>query len=319
MNDAVDLRPAVAPAEECDWPMTNCYVDAWMLVLRAWGFDPLAGLGVTVAQDYQADQFTFFKYLPEDLEQLYGVIVGELCIWRALETQIATQVGLGRLAFVEVDGYYLPDTRATSYRAQHTKTTIAVDAMDLGAGRLSYMHNVGHYALTGDDYAGVFRKLPGQDAVDDVLPPYVEIARRRWPSLRDAALTEAAVATLRRHLRRRPEHNPIRAYRADFAAQMDWLMAHPDRFHDYAFGVFRQLGANFQLLAAHINWLGSCGMNYLVSASRAAAEISASTKAMQFKVARIAGRRRFDPCDALFDTLEQRYEAVLGGLERGLG
>ena len=85
MNDAVDLRAAVAPAEPCDWPITNCYVDAWMLVLRAWGLDPLAGLGVTVAQDYEGDQFTFFKYLHEDLEKLYGVIVGELSIWHALE------------------------------------------------------------------------------------------------------------------------------------------------------------------------------------------------------------------------------------------
>jgi hypothetical protein len=202
------------------------------------------------------------------------VIVGELSIWHVLETQIATQVGLGRLVLVEVDGYHLPDTRATSYRTQHSKTTIAVDTMDLGAGRLTYFHNVGHYELTGEDYAGVFRRLPGQDTADDVLPPYVEVARRRWPPLHGAALTGAAVETLRRHLRRRPDENPIRAYRADFAAQMDWLMAHPDRFHDYAFGVFRQLGANFQLLAAHTDWLTQRGVNYLVSPSRAAAEIS---------------------------------------------
>ncbi|MGA3399841.1 MAG: DUF1839 family protein [Acetobacteraceae bacterium] len=319
MNDAVDLRAAATPAEACDWPITNCYVDAWMLVLRAWGLDPLAGLGVTVAQDYEGDQFTFFKYLHEDLENLYGVIVGELSIWHALEAQIATQVGLGRVVLVEVDGYYLPDTRATSYRTQHTKTTIAVDAMVPGAGRLTYFHNVGRYELAGEDYAGVFRRLPGQGAVDDVLPPYVEVARRRWPPLADRALTDAAVAVLRRHLRRRPEQNPIGCYRAGFAAQMDWLMAHPDRFHDYAFGVFRQLGANFQLLAAHMNWLTGRGINHLVSSSRAAAEISAGAKAMQFKAARIASRRRFDPCDALFDTLEQRYEAVIDGLARGLG
>jgi hypothetical protein len=319
MNDAADLRATSASLQECDWPITNCYVDAWMLVLNAWGLDPLAGLGVTVAQDYEGDQFTFFKYLHEDLEQLYGVIVGELSIWQALEQQIAVQARLGRLVLVEVDGYYLPDTRATSYRAQHTKTTIGVDSIDIGAGRLSYFHNVGHYDLTGEDYAGVFRKLPGQDAADDVLPPYVEFVRRRWPPLRDAALTEAAVELLRRHLRRRPEQNPIRSYRADFAEQMDWLMAHPDRFHDYAFGVYRQLGANFQLLAAHLNWLAGRGINGLPGSSEAAAAISASAKTMQFKVARIASRRRFDPCDALFDTLERDYETVMAGLAQALG
>jgi Domain of unknown function (DUF1839) len=319
MIDAVDLHAVAAPAQECDWPITNCYVDAWMLVLSAWRLDPLAGLGVTVAQDYEADQFTFFKYLHEDLEHLYGAIVGELTIWHSLEEQIAVQARLDRLVLVEVDGYYLPDTRATSYRSQHTKTTIAVDSIDIAAGRLSYFHNVGHFELTGDDYAGVFRKLPGQEAADDVLPPYVEFVRRRWPPLRGAALTEAATQLLRRHLRRRPEQNPIRGYRADFAQQMDWLMAHPDRFHDYAFGVYRQLGANFQLLAAHLNWLADRSANGLTGSAESAAAISATAKTMQFKVARIASRRRFDPCNALFDTLEHDYETVMAGLTQALG
>jgi hypothetical protein len=323
MNDAVDLGtadPGVAggAVAACDWPTTNCYIDAWMLLLRGWGLDPVAGLGVTAAQDYEGDQFTFFKYLHEDLERLYGVIVGELTIWYSLEEQIETQVQLGRLVLAEVDGWFLPDTRATSYRQQHTKTTIVVDAMDVAAGRLAYYHNTGHYELAGEDYAGVFRKLPGQ-AADDALPPYVEIARRRWPALQGAALTDTAVEIMRRHLRRRPEQNPIAAYRADFTAQMDWLMARPERFHDYAFGTFRQLGANFQLLAAHTQWLDARGVGGLLGASEAAAAISATAKAMQFKVARIASRRRFDPCDTMFDTLERNYAAVIDGLQRGLG
>lgn len=319
MNDAVDLRGSVAPAAACDWPITNCYIDAWLQILQAWGMDPLAGLGVTAAQDYEGDQFTFFKYLHEDLETLYGVVVGELAIWHELESQIAAQVQRGRLVLVEVDGFYLPDTRATSYRTQHTKTTIGVDTMDLAAGRLSYFHNVGHYELAGEDYAGLFRRLPGQDRSDDVLPPYVEIVRRRWQKLRGMALTDAALGRLRRHVRRRPEESPIRAYRADFAPHMDWLMAHPERFHDYAFVTFRQLGANFQLLGAHLGWLEQRGVGDLAEARDAAEKISANAKAMQFKVARIASRRRFDPCEALFDALEQGYEAVMANLTRSMG
>jgi len=319
MNDAVDLREAFAPAADCDWPTTNCYIDAWMQILRSWDLDPHAGLGVTVAQDYEGDQFTFFKYLHDDLETLYGVAVGELDIWHSLEVQLAAQVKLGRLVLVEVDGYFLPDTRATSYRTQHTKTTIGIDALDLAAGRLSYYHNVGRYELSGEDYAGVFRRLPGQDAVADMLPPYVEFVCRRWRPLRDAALTEAAARLLRRHVRRRPDENPIRCYHANFPPQMDWLMAHPDRFHDYAFAVFRQLGSNFQMLAAHLGWLSGRGMAGLHGARTAAEAISATAKALQFKVARIASRRRFDPCDALFDALETNYEAVIGNLQRAVG
>lgn len=320
MNDVVEPGSvaAASTAAECDWPVTNCYIDAWTQILQAWGMEPLAGLGITVAQDYEGDQFTFFKYLHEDLEHLYGVVVGELSIWHTLDVQIEVQTRRGHLVLVEVDGYYLPDTRATSYRMQHTKTTIGVDKIDLAAGHLTYFHNAGYYELTGEDYAGVFRRLPGQDS-PDVLPPYAEFVRRRFPPLRDAALTEAAVTLLKRHLRRRPEESPIRRYRAEFPQQMEWLMAHPAQFHEYAFNVFRQLGANFQLLGAHVQWLGARGVRGLAPVAAPAAAISATAKALQFKVARIANRRRFDPCDAMFDALEKDYDTVIEGLSSGLG
>jgi hypothetical protein len=171
MSATIDIT---APTE-CDWPITNCYIDAWTLILNDWELDPVAGLGVTVAQDYEGDQFTFFKYMHDDLERLYGIVVGELTIYASLEEQIEEQVRRGHLVLAEADGWYLPDTRATSYRTQHTKTTIGIDSIDVAAGELGYFHNVGHYRLTGEDYAGVFRKLPHQ-ASDDALPPYVEFA-----------------------------------------------------------------------------------------------------------------------------------------------
>src|SRR5438874_2491187 len=177
MSTASDNTTTVQ--SECDWPITNCYIDAWTLVLNAWGLDPVAGLGVTVAQDYEGDQFTFFKYQHDDLEMLYGVMVGELSIYLSTEEQIEEQIRIGRLVLAETDGFYLPDTRATSYHVQHTKTTIGIDSINLAAGTLRYFHNVGHYELSGEDYAGVFRKLPQQRLPDDVLPPYVEFVKRR--------------------------------------------------------------------------------------------------------------------------------------------
>ena len=154
-------RPARAEAP--DWPVTNCYIDAWLLLLRSWQLEPLAGLGVTVALDYEGDQFTFFKFSHDDLERLYGVVAGELSIWRPLEEQLAAQMHLGRTTLVEVDGFYLPDTRATSYKAQHMKTTVAVVAIDPRQKHLAYFHNDGRYELNDQDYDGVFRRLPHQD------------------------------------------------------------------------------------------------------------------------------------------------------------
>ena len=50
------------------WPETNCYVDLWIEVLAAAGFTPEAMLGFTLTQDFEGDQFTFFKVPLEDLE-----------------------------------------------------------------------------------------------------------------------------------------------------------------------------------------------------------------------------------------------------------
>jgi hypothetical protein len=308
MSATADL----VPRAECDWPTTNCYVDAWMPLLATWGLDPVAGLGITVTQDYEGDQFTFFKFLHEDLELLYGVVVGELSIYRSLEEQIKTQVGRGNVVLVEVDGYYLPDTRSTSYRTQHTKTTIAIDRIALGSG-FGYFHNGGYHELHGDDYAGAVGPRSGQ-----ILPPYVEFVRRRFPPLRGAVLIETSVKLLRRQLGRRPDNNPIRQYRDDFPRHVALLITNPDRFHEYAFNNFRQLGANFELLARHIDWLRIHCQTDLSAASDAARAISAAAKALQFKVARIVSKGRFDACDSIFDTLEQSYTRVMAELNNAL-
>jgi hypothetical protein len=128
----------VQPTSDCDWPTTNCYVDVWTLMLNSWQLDPIAGLGFTVAQDYEGDQFTFFKYQHDDLEQLYGVVVSELMMYPSWEDRIAEQIRIGRSVLIEVDGYYLPDTRTTSYRTQRTKTTIGIDSIDIESSHLTY-------------------------------------------------------------------------------------------------------------------------------------------------------------------------------------
>jgi hypothetical protein len=306
-----------APAET-DWPVTNCYIDAWIQLLSAWGLDPLAGLGVTAAQDYEGDQFTFFKYLHDDLELLYGIVTGELTIYRPLPEQIEQQVHMGRAVLVEVDAYYLPDTRATSYRTQHVKTTIAVDTIEPIHGRLGYFHNVGHYDLSDDDYAGIFDVRREQAGADAALPPYVEFIKRRRAPLSGTELTGAALRLLRRHLHRRPDANPIRRYREDFPRHMERLLATPESYHDYAFAIFRQLGANHELLARHLNWLSARGVAGLVASEEAARAVSSVAKMMQFKVARIASRGRSDPCTELFEALERHYNDVITGLERNL-
>src|SRR3954453_18212192 len=120
--------------------------------------------------------FTFFKFPLRDLEALYGAIVQELSIYDSVEAHAIEQAARGRAVLVEVDGFYLPDTRGVSYRRQHTKTTIAIDRIDPASNSLEYFHNAGFFALDGEDYDGVFAKLPQQQR-DDILFPYVEFVR----------------------------------------------------------------------------------------------------------------------------------------------
>lgn len=156
MNSLADFRPHLLHHPERHWPETNCYVDLWIEVLNARGLDPLAMLAFTVRQDFEGDQFTFFKVPLEDLERLYGVSVTELAVFDDLEKHLVEQLERGRLPLVELDGMYLPDTDGVTYRTGHSKTTIAPVEINTASKRMTYFHNAGFFALEGDDYDGVF-------------------------------------------------------------------------------------------------------------------------------------------------------------------
>src|SRR6185369_1356547 len=166
------------PLHEGDraWTESNCYVDLWIELLHSSGVEPLAALPFVFAVDLEGDQWTFFKFPTPDLNALYGVDVIELQIWRPIAAHLDKQLALGRPSLVEVDAFYLPDTAGTSYHAEHVKTTIGVQALDLAAQRAGYFHNAGYYELDGADFVGVFLVA---EYVDDpkYLPPYVEVAK----------------------------------------------------------------------------------------------------------------------------------------------
>src|SRR4051795_7634725 len=105
------------------WAETNCYVDVWVELLHALGFEPIAALPFTLAIDFEGDQWTFFKFALADLHELYGLDVQELAIWRPLVAHIEEQVTLGRPVLVELDSFHLPDTAGSAYRIAHVKST----------------------------------------------------------------------------------------------------------------------------------------------------------------------------------------------------
>src|SRR5215831_18263466 len=70
------------------WTEKNCYVDLWIELLHSLGIDPRAMLGFTVAVDFEGDQWTFFKPSHRDLQDLYGIDVQELSVWRPIRDHV---------------------------------------------------------------------------------------------------------------------------------------------------------------------------------------------------------------------------------------
>lgn len=297
---------------ERNWLETNCYVDLWIEALHARGLDPLAMLGFTVTQDFEGDQFTFFKVPLEDLETLYGLRVQELAIYDSVETHVAEQLNRspdGGLVLVEADGFHLPDTRGTSYGTIHVKTTVGIVRIDPTGRTMDYFHNAGFHRLEGGDYEGVAAAAAGP------LFPYVEFVKPAQPALEGRALRDASLALLCRHLARRPAENPVSVYRAAFPEHLDRLRSRPmEYFHLYAFNLLRQLGANFELLGAHTRWLDGPA-----EAEEACRIIAEGAKAMQFQLARTVARRKAPDLSDGFDRMERAYDIALGALARHCG
>jgi hypothetical protein len=300
--------------ETRDWPETNCYVDLWIELLAARGFAPEAALGFTLIQDWEGDQFTFFKFPLRDLDAFYGAIVQELSIYDSVEAHAIVQVARGRAVLVEVDGFYLPDTRGVSYRRQHTKTTVAINRIDPASRSLEYFHNAGFFALDGEDYDGVFTRLP-QQSRDDILFPYVEFVRFDGTALRSEALRAAALARLRQHYARRPQRNPVRAFAKAVGPQAEAVAKRaPDFFHAYAFNTLRQLGANFELCGSHLAWLFPAGdTDHAVAACKA---ISGGAKSLQFQLARAVARKRFAGMEEALAPIAEAYDVLFENLAR---
>ena len=313
-----DLDPAqyqrhVLHGPDRIWPESNCYSDLWIEVLQAMGRAPEAAFGFTITQDFEGDQFTFAKPLLEDLEVLYGVVAQELAIYDDVATHVEMQLSMGRLSFVEVDSFFLPDTRGLSYQTNHGKTSIAINRLDRSGRRAEYFHGPGYHVLEGDDFEGVFNGY-GDDAPPFL--PYVEFVK--FPTIAQPAPDPGLAAELlARHLRRRPIGNPIGRFQGLLPMQAEMVAnREPGFFHLFAFNTLRQFGANFELLSSHLNWLtgrdDTPGFESCMVIARTA-------KAAQFQLARACARKRFDSLPGVLQPAVDAYDELVETLESRWG
>jgi hypothetical protein len=319
--DAASYRNHALHRGERAWLETNCYVDLWIEVLAAYGFDPQACLAFTVSSDFEGDQWLFFKPPAGELDELYGVDVQELNIWRPLLDHVFEQLGRGRLVLVEVDAFHLPDTAGVSYRTTHTKTTIGIESLDRDARTLGYFHNAGYFALGPEDFGALF----GLDGAPQALVPYTEFARiDRERALTGEALVARSRALLQKHIARSPRDNPIARFRQRFTSDLGWLSGQPqETFHLYAFATLRQCGACYELAGGYLRWLAQQNAggllrkdaSALVSAAEAFENLSSHTKTVQFKAARAVVLHRPVDFAPLFQDMEQAWQTAMQCLQ----
>ncbi len=315
LTDTSSTAPAYAAhrlhRQDRSWPETNCYVDLWIELLHVRGLAPEAMLGFTVRQDFEGDQFTFFKPSMAEIEDLYGLRLDELAIYDGLETHAVIQAARGNVVLVEVDALHLPDTAGTTYGREHSKTTIGILSLDPAAKHLDYLHNAGRFTLSGADYDGIFAQTD--------LPPYAEFVRAVAEPLPGDRLSQAALGLLRANLARAPRRNPVRAFAVALTETGDALVQRPlSVFHKYAFNTTRQLGANFEMLGSHLAWLTASGAGDFTAAVQAATRLGAEAKAFQFQLARAFAKRSAAGLPEKLERPAATYEDVLGALRDAL-
>lgn len=312
--DPLRYQPHPLHLGERDWVETNCYVDLWVEVLHALGLDPLAAASFTFATDFEGDQWTMFKFPPEDLWLLYGISVAELNVWRPLAEHLAEQLGYGRLLTVDVDAWHLPDTRGITYHTDHQKTTLAVEMIDLERSRMGYFHNASYYELEGEDFEGIV----GGSAAGP-LPPYVEVIRLDRLRPRSTPPLDEVLELTAKHLSRRPADNPMIRFRDRLESDLEWLV-HQDMetFHRYAFGACRQCGATAELSASFVGWLDERVGGGLLDTAAEFQRISSLAKALQFSLARGMRGRAVDVTDQL-DAMASAWETGMEQMVKRYG
>ena len=299
-------------AEARMWREKNCCADAWISMLQAAGLEPHACLGHVLSTDFEGDQWTFFKPSHDDLYDLYRIEVQELTVWRPLLEHAAEQLNAGRLISTESDGWWLPDTAGIDYRLRHTKTTIVLNEVDLGARRLGYFHNTGYHFLEGEDFDRTFRV--GEPPDPAFMPMFAELVKLDRLRQRPASeLRAIARARLRTHVERRPASNPFLRFRDRFVNELPHLQElGPDYYHAWAFANTRQAGAALEVAAQHLRWLDAEPQPGFAEAAAAFERVAAQMKSFILKGARLA--RSGKPADDT-DLLVQAADCWQAGMQ----
>ena len=129
-------------------------------------------------------------------------------VWSPVVDHVGEQLDFGRLCTVEVDSWFLPDTRGVSYRIapreEHHRPPDArpAGAADWATSTTPATSSSRATTSTGSSAWAATPRIPD-------LPPYMEVVRLDRVRHNDPGLVAKAVALTADHLARRPDDNPV--------------------------------------------------------------------------------------------------------------
>ncbi len=211
-------------------------------------------------------------------------------VWRPVVDHVDEQLGHGRLCTVEVDAWFLPDTRGVSYRTTTSRRRSCPTCSTATPAGSATSTTPATSSSTGDDFDGIFRlavlRRPGGPAAlrgDGAARPGAP-GRPGPGGPGGGGLTADHLA------RRPPTTRSPRMAAPDWQADLPWLA--PSRivetFHLYAFGTCRQCGASAELAASFVDWLDAHDGRGLKRRPTLFAPWRTRAKALQFALARAA-------------------------------
>lgn len=298
--DPAHYQRSALHGEACAWPEKNCYVDLFIGLVHALGLEPRAMLASTLSVDFEGDQWTFYKPQHAEMRSLFGIDVQEMNCWRPLIEHAREHLAAGRLIAVESDAFWMPDTAGTDYRQNHVKTTLMLNDLDEVGERLGYFHNAGYYQMSSEDFRHTFRLNAPPDPTH--LPLFAELVRidkvvRRTPP----ELAALARPMAQQYVGWLPSDNPLERFSHRFARELPVMHERGlGYYHAWAFSTVRQLGATFELAAAHLSWLDEAEdqANRMHTAISHFNFISQACKTLIMKLARaVHARRVLDPSE----------------------
>jgi hypothetical protein len=212
---------------------------------------------------------------------------------------------------VEADAYFLPDTSATTYHTEHSKTSVAIESLDVSAQRIGYFHAAGYHGLSGDDFRGLFR-LQDTGCETTSLAPYAEIVKLDGVCDRTPAdLLARSLRLLQIHVERRGTANPVRRFQQRVDEDIRWLGSQDlDTYHRYAFATLRQLGGSQELAALYLRWLAAQGHDGLDGAWTALESVSDRARQLQLKMARVVNGRKVADLNPILDLMADDWDCA---------